>query len=628
MTLRTSRFVIGVSLGIALATPAAADSLSIDFESYALGSPNSQDGWSATGASGMGCALYDHEIVANTYGIAAFGATTLRMSNAVTSGCFGDQTFSKSLTDEAGESNASNNGYSGGTRQGHFEAEWDFASASPFAEQQGLSVVASPDRGDGARMSWIQMADGPGGLQVNFFDYRDEHPVGSFADTSPPGSPGCGNEDNFFFTPMASGLDRSVPHHVKVAIDFLPGPRNDQVLVWVDGVLAHADTTWEDYFRFCDESNPGLTNIASRTVDSILFRTGGSAAPANDGFGFLIDNLSISSAPIALADTAGTWTLFPAQPVTVSTTTGTAYQTLVRPPINADGTSNYPKKRGVIPVQFELSSAATTTATTTVGPVVFESIGSDTDTDNDFAFLRYVPASPVTFADLDELVADYAFALGNCAGGSLRWQVRIDVGADGVTSNDANVFIYYGDVPNFTDCEGAESQSGDNLIGTSEARYDLTQLAGPFYGTYADALARVGTLPALRASLVLDSGWATDQRVDLTGALANGSTWVPEPVGSTSSTSTGAFAPTCELPPAEIKWSKSDPIPDGMINETAESIQQGDSGQYYRIVDCKYLYNLDVSSLDPNLATRQGTYYVYAKIGGSIVNSPARFDLR
>ena len=41
----------------------------------------------------------------------------------------------------------------------------------PSSEQAGLSVVASPDRGDCARMSWIQMKDLPGGLQVNFYDY-------------------------------------------------------------------------------------------------------------------------------------------------------------------------------------------------------------------------------------------------------------------------------------------------------------------------------------------------------------------------------------------------------------------------------------------------------------------------
>ncbi len=119
------------------------------------------------------------------------------MSNAVTSGCFGDQTFSKSLADEAGETSAMGDGMSGGTRKTHFEAQWDFASTVPGAEQPGLSVVASPDRGDGARMSWIQMADMPTGLEVNFYDYQT-------------------SVDDFIFTNAANELDRTVPHTVKV----------------------------------------------------------------------------------------------------------------------------------------------------------------------------------------------------------------------------------------------------------------------------------------------------------------------------------------------------------------------------------------------------------------------------
>jgi hypothetical protein len=146
----------------------SADSTTIDFEGFSTGTVNAQDGWSSTGAAGSGCAVYDHLIVDNTYGYASFGAKSLRMSNAVTSGCFNDHTFSKSLVDEAGEASAVNNGLSGGTRQPYFEAQWDFASTVPETVQSGLSVVASPDRGDGARMSWVQMRDESGGLAIAF----------------------------------------------------------------------------------------------------------------------------------------------------------------------------------------------------------------------------------------------------------------------------------------------------------------------------------------------------------------------------------------------------------------------------------------------------------------------------
>jgi len=123
-----------------------ADSAATDFESFTTGSVNGQDGWGITGS-------YDVEVVDNTYGFATFGDKSLRISNAVTSGSFGDQTFSKALVDEAGESTAVNGGQSGGMRQDYFESSWDFASAVTTTEQVGLSVVVSPDRGDGARMS-------------------------------------------------------------------------------------------------------------------------------------------------------------------------------------------------------------------------------------------------------------------------------------------------------------------------------------------------------------------------------------------------------------------------------------------------------------------------------------------
>ena len=616
--------MVGSMVAAGVGSTALADTASQGFEGFSLGSPNGQEGWVATGSAGTGCTTYDHAIVDSTaYGHASFGSKSLRMSNAATSGCFSDQTFSQSLADEAGEPGAANDGFSGGTRQAHFEAQWDFASTVPGAEQPGLSVTASPDRGDGARMSWIQMADAPGGLEVNFYDYRDEHVVGaSLGDPA-----GRAVNDDFFLSTVADGLDRGAVHTIRVSMDFLPGPRNDVVRVWVDGVLRHVDTSWEDYFRFF-EGNP------TRTVDSILFRTGGDAAPATAGKGFLIDNLAMRSGPIITDDSTGAWTLWPAQASSTSTATETTtlYRTAVRPPVNADGSSNFPKRRGVVPVQFGLASATRTvvTTTTTTGPVVFQSIGSDADTANDYSLLRFVPDGPMTFADLDELVADYAFTQGNCGGGSLRWQLRLDVGNDGDSANDGNIWIYFGDMPNFTDCAGAASNSGQNLVGSSDARFDLSPVGGPTYGTYADALALHGGTKVLGASLVLDGGWKGDQVVTLTGASVDGSDWQPLAAGTTTSVesdTTTPFATTCSLPQAGLRWSKSDPTADGAINE-AESIQPMDTGAYYRIVDCKYIYNLDVSSLDANLATRGGTYRVWVNIDGGNVPDPARFDLR
>jgi hypothetical protein len=299
------------------------------------------------------------------------------------------------------------------------------------------------------------------------------------------------------------------------------------------------------------------------------------------------------------------------------------YQTAVRAPINADGSSNWPAKRGVIPVQFNLSTATAvvTTTATTVGAFVFESIWSDgTDPDetttNDYSFVSFTPSSPMTFNEITTLSSVYAFTLGDCHGGSLRWSVR--------TSSTQSLFIYYGDEPNTTDCT-TNSQSGINMIGLSDLRYDTSQyVGGTFYDTYAHAQTLIGTTPIVRASLVLDGGWAGDQGLTLTSATVNDNIFTPLAPGTTSTTTTvtGDFAPTCTLPEAGLRWAKNDATPTGAINEAA-SIQPRDTGQYYRQVDCKYIYNLDVTSL-----TGVGTYTVWVLIDGEYIQAPATFDLR
>jgi len=302
---------------------------------------------------------------------------------------------------------------------------------------------------------------------------------------------------------------------------------------------------------------------------------------------------------LASAQTPGTWTLYPPQ--------ASVLTTAVRPPIDADGTSSWPKQRGVIPVQFDLFEAA--------GPVVFESIGTDQLAANDFSFLTFTPSEPLTFAELTELLATYSFTLGNCGGGSLRWSVRLDVGNDGQPGNDGSIFIYYGDHPNFTDCT-TTNQSALNMIGQSDARYDTTQLGGPFYDTYANALASYGGVRVLRVSLVVDSGWLLDQRLTLSDVTVNGNTFVPQ---------AGTPTRTCALPPAGIQVAKV-LSGDQEVLLGPSSIQPGADDDQFRIVDCKYIYNLDVRSLGP-ASGREGTYRVYAVIGGPL-QAPAVFHLR
>jgi hypothetical protein len=250
---------------------------------YVAGSIHGQDDWSSLGANGSGCALYDHQVVVNaaqtSYSYASFELQSLRLSNAVASGCFGDQTFSKRLANAAGESDADGGGFvlPGSVTQNHFEAQWDFASTVPNAEQPDLSVVASPDRGDGSRMSWVQMTDTPEGLDINFFDVQ-----------------GTDNPANFVGpTSVASGLDRTVPHTIKITMDFVEGPSNDVVRVYVDGALRHTGTSWENYYRYDSEAAAHLGKTP--LVNRILFRTGGTAAPLTLNHGFVFDDFSMKS---------------------------------------------------------------------------------------------------------------------------------------------------------------------------------------------------------------------------------------------------------------------------------------------------------------------------------------------
>jgi hypothetical protein len=301
--------------------------------------------------------------------------------------------------------------------------------------------------------------------------------------------------------------------------------------------------------------------------------------------------------PASAAVTTGTWEQYP--------TGSTQYQAEVQQPINTANTSNWnAKSKGAIPVMFKLSSRT--------GPAAFESIGSDADTANDYAFMSFTPDSSLTFNQITTLKTDYAFTLGDCHGGSLRWSIR--------TSSTQSLFIYYGTGPSFTNCT-TPSQTGTNMIGLSDLRYDTSQYpGGTFYDTYADAQALMGSTPIIRASLVIDSGWGGDQRLNVANTTVNDNVYQ-------FVSSAGTFAPTCDLPPATIEISKNDPVASGDVNEAAVQGSLADDGNAFRVVDCKYQYVLAIPSL-----TGKGTYEVQIWINGVRVptspNANVKFDLK
>lgn len=270
------KFITSTAISIlalfGFSVPAFADSVAVNFESptYTIGNINGQDGWSKTGA-------YDVEVESNTYGFATFGGQTLRISDAVTSGAFGDQTFAKPLADAVGEADSTDGSFSRGTLQNHFETQFDIASTMP-TEQSGMHISVSPDRGDGSRMSYLRFDDQADGIHVFFDDVTDAGPLGTVA--------------TFNETDIAT-ISRT-PHTIKLTMDLLDGPGNDVVKVYVDGVLKVTGTSWEDYYRYDPES---VAEQSPRIVKTVLFRESGTANPGNAGNGFLIDNYSVLSGP-------------------------------------------------------------------------------------------------------------------------------------------------------------------------------------------------------------------------------------------------------------------------------------------------------------------------------------------
>jgi len=240
--------------------PTVAASYETGFEPspFSIGNINGQDGWMKTG-------LYDAAVVNNPV---INDTQSLRISNAVTSGAFGDQTFAPLLSSGAGETGIASNK--------HFEAQFNLASVLPTL-QTGLAISVSPDNGSGARMSYLSFADEAGGIRVTFYDVTDAGPLGTVAS----------------FNPTDLGLISRSSHTIKFVMDFVDGQANDVVKIYIDNVLVKTGTSWEDYYRF-DPEQAGSGNVLS-PVKTLIFRAGGSAVPANFGNGFLIDKVSLWS---------------------------------------------------------------------------------------------------------------------------------------------------------------------------------------------------------------------------------------------------------------------------------------------------------------------------------------------
>ena len=247
---------------VAFTTAATADTInSITFETYTVGNIDGQQGWMKTGP-------FDAAVknVAQRHG---FGNQALRISDAVTSGSFGDQTFSPGLASPAGEAGMK-----------LFKSSFRI-STTQDALQTGLHVSVSPDSGDGGRMTYLRFEDQADGVHVFFDDVTNPGPIGT--------------ESTWNETDIAT-LSRTSAHTIAFSSHFFAGPHNDWVRVSVDGVTKITGTSWEDYYRFDPEQTPNGNQIP--LVSKMLFRVSGTANPANQGNGFLLDGLSLSSSSV------------------------------------------------------------------------------------------------------------------------------------------------------------------------------------------------------------------------------------------------------------------------------------------------------------------------------------------
>jgi hypothetical protein len=379
MSTRRTTFVLllcGLVLG-GLVPRVRADSITIGFEpseGYATGSIDKQPSasvfphdWAGT----LNIAINPSIDQAVSTAGSCTGTQSFRMSSSTTSGSFGDFPFSPSLTDEAGETGAVRANcsstpqscqvnsdcpgtetclvYADGSRQTRFTAAVHFKSVT--ATPQDSHVVISPDRGDGARMSWIEISDnvspslacvggdlngesctaatqmtdcpnttndtttgcttgaggfclcqpdGRSGLSVSFSDYRTTtNPSTQCLDGAVNGVDGQGK--CFTFAVLATNLSRTTCHRIDLTMDFIDGQANDVVRVSVDGGAAFTGTSWEDFFR--NNQNPPFS--APPPVDSLLFRAGGSAE-GTAGNGFFFDDVSYASGPTPTTTTTTT----------------------------------------------------------------------------------------------------------------------------------------------------------------------------------------------------------------------------------------------------------------------------------------------------------------------------------
>lgn len=123
------------------------------------------------------------------------------------------------------------------------------------------------------------------------------------------------------------------------------------------------------------------------------------------------------------------------------------------------------------------------------------------DPNKQFGSIDLNVPSDLQFSEISQLSATVIPGAGDdCGGGAPRFSLNTSLGSN------KNVFVYFGTPPNFS-CPGGSSI---DIVNNPDARFDLSQLGGPFYATYSEAVAFLNNLgnPTITGvQLVVDAGW-------------------------------------------------------------------------------------------------------------------------
>ncbi len=266
----SGRWVVGLVAGlatVAMTVPAhAVIQFTENFETFTTGvSVDGQGGWSSTGP-------FDDEIVDDG------GDKKLRLSNSVTSGSFGDQTFAPRpggvpTNTAVDPTNGSPGSFAGETSTGatfrRFFTSFDIESATG-ATQTNLKISVSPDNGNGGRQGFLRFDDTGSGIDIFTFDVNN---AGGFI------NPTVGNPiGSFGYADVAT---------IGIEVIFVDGPDNDIVNYFLNGGLIYTGTGWEQFYtNFQAAQHPfGVP------VQSVIFMARNNSPACSNCEGFYFNNV-------------------------------------------------------------------------------------------------------------------------------------------------------------------------------------------------------------------------------------------------------------------------------------------------------------------------------------------------